>query len=247
MSLKSQFDIRKVSPVAVPVGIIPDVEGGASGQRGGACGGCTLLVESDHRIANHFALLAGYVRLKRADMVAGVATAVDPLVMSMIDSIAAQITVMSNLHRSLSRDPFSDIVDISRYLRESCEPFRHGISGAITVTESFRPGCLVRMDQVLPLTQIMVEIITNSLKHAHAGQESGVIAVSCANDPSGALLLEVRDDGVGLPDSFDPAGAGGLGFRIVRALAQKIGAAIAYSSTGRGVVFQLSLPALRTA
>ena len=207
------------------------------------CDGCPQLVEADHRIANHFALLAGYVTLKRAEMTHAAAPGPDPFFLTVMDSIAVQITMMSNLHRTLSRDPFSGIVDVSRYLGDACDPFRHGLSGLVTLTSAFKPGCHVSMDHVLPITQIMVEVITNSLKHAHTAREPGTIFASCVTDRSGTFTLEVRDDGSGLPATFDAKCAKGLGFRIVRGLSEKIGATIGYASTASGVTFQLRLPA----
>ncbi|MDB5641431.1 MAG: hypothetical protein JWN07_748 [Hyphomicrobiales bacterium] len=211
---------------------------------GDVCSDCTQIVESEHRIATHFALLAGYVSIKRGEMKKIANGAADPLALAAMYSIAAQITVMSGLHRALSADPFADVVDISRYLRDSCEPFRQGISGLVAVSSAFRPGCYVQMNVVLPITQIMVEIITNSLKHAHAAGEPGAIRASCASDRLGNFTLQVIDDGDGLPAAFDATDAKGLGFRIVRALSQKIGATIGYSSAEGGVTFQLSLPAV---
>jgi two-component sensor histidine kinase len=211
------------------------------------CEDCPHLVEADHRIANHFALLAGYVALKRAEMIHVMTPPADPVVLTIMDSIAVQITMMSRLHRTLSRDPFDGIIDVSRYLGEACDPFRHGLSGLVSLTSAFKPDCLVSIKHVLPITQIMVEIITNSLKHAHGAREPGKISASCMMDPFGTFTLEVCDDGNGLPATFDPMGDKGLGFRIVRGLSKQIGAAINYVSTDNGITFRLNLPALSVA
>jgi len=43
-------------------------------------------------------------------------------------------------------------------------------------------------------------------------------------------LLEVRDNGVGLPIGFNPAGQGGMGMKLLRGLADQIDGT--YSVTG---------------
>ena len=60
--------------------------------------------------------------------------------------------------------------------------------------------------------------------------------------PDGRLMLAVSDDGVGLPEGFDPQTAKGLGFRVMRGLAATIGAELQIESTCLGLCFRLLLP-----
>jgi two-component sensor histidine kinase len=45
-----------------------------------------------------------------------------------------------------------------------------------------------------------------------------------------------------LPDGFDPVGTGSLGFRMMRAIAEQLRAAIAFDNKGLGLRFSLQLP-----
>jgi two-component sensor histidine kinase len=67
--------------------------------------------------------------------------------------------------------------------------------------------------------------------------------VACHPDSHGRLTLLVGDDGVGLPEGFDPQAGGGLGFRVMRSLAGEIGAELQVESSDLGLVFRLVLPA----
>lgn len=200
------------------------------------------LAEADHRIANHLALLTSFVRLQDADVAHQSAEPSRASVRLLLNRLGAQIDAIARLHRALAVGGPHASADLGEHLRETCAPFRHGLSGAIELTEDFPPGCLVRTDQILPLTQIVAEVITNALKHAHAGGEGGAIAVRCSQDDRGAMLVEVADDGPGLPAAFDPMTEGGLGFRLVRALARQLGARIEFRSAGPGLRFRLTLP-----
>jgi two-component sensor histidine kinase len=154
----------------------------------------------------------------------------------------AEISAVARLHRQLSAGKWRAPADVADELREVCAPFRSGLSGAATVIEDFERGCTVTPDQILPLTQIVTEVITNALKHAYAGERNGVIRVNLRKAGDGAAVVEIVDQGWGFPVGFNPVTDGGLGFRVVRALAEQLHAAVAFDSSGEGVRFRLTLP-----
>jgi two-component sensor histidine kinase len=206
-----------------------------------------LLAEADHRIANHLALLMGYVRLKSADVDRlGEPPSLDS-VHVLLDGVGAQIAAVARLHRALVADDPAGVADLGAHLREVCAPFASGLGGAARIVEDLPPGCVVRSEQVLPLSQIAAEVITNALKHACHGAQPGTVLVRCRSDAGGEVRLEIIDSGDGFPPAFDPETDGGLGFRLVRSLSQKLGARIAFESTPAGVRFRLSLPATASA
>jgi len=57
-----------------------------------------------------------------------------------------------------------------------------------------------------------------------------------------AVVIEVIDNGPGLSGSFDAMADGGLGFRLIRALAKQLGALVEYQSELSGLLFRLTLP-----
>ncbi|MDP1738306.1 MAG: sensor histidine kinase [Caulobacter sp.] len=210
---------------------------------GGPCGGCSLQVEADHRIANHLALLAGYVRLQAAHLAKQSAEPTRESVRLLIATIDAQITTVARLHRSLATHGRPVSTDLGEHLHEVCAPFVAGLSGGTRLVEDFKAGCVVRPEHVQPLTQIVAEVVTNAIKHAQTAGGPGDITVSCVRDMAGDLLVEVTDTGPGLPATFDPAIDGGLGFRLLRALGKQVGATITFDSSRQGTHFQLALPA----
>jgi two-component sensor histidine kinase len=52
----------------------------------------------------------------------------------------------------------------------------------------------------------------------------------------------VSDDGVGLPEGFDPAKDGGIGFQIIRTLTAEIDGLLDVSSDNLGATFRLQVP-----
>ncbi len=52
----------------------------------------------------------------------------------------------------------------------------------------------------------------------------------------------MSDDGVGLPEGFDPAKDGGIGFQIIRTLTAEIDGLLDVSSDNLGATFRLKVP-----
>jgi two-component sensor histidine kinase len=71
--------------------------------------------------------------------------------------------------------------------------------------------------------------------------------VDCEISGDGRLVLTISDDGVGLPEGFDPAQAGGMGFKVMRSLAAEVGGELQIQSTHLGLSFRLSMPAIAMA
>ena len=76
-------------------------------------------------------------------------------------------------------------------------------------------------DTVIPLGMILNELISNSLKYAFKDLEEGEIKVALKQNKD-HLLMEVKDNGKGLPPNFDINTLQSFGFKVIRAFAQKL-------------------------
>jgi two-component sensor histidine kinase len=138
----------------------------------------------------------------------------------------------------------SEFIDFGQYLRDICanlvsmSPSRDGVE----LIGSFAPGCHVRPDQVAPVVRIAKEVVANALRHAHPAGVRGRLMVECHREVNGDLVIGVADDGVGLPEGFDPAVGGGRGFRLVRALSGRLGASVTFASSELGLAVCLRVP-----
>jgi two-component sensor histidine kinase len=56
------------------------------------------------------------------------------------------------------------------------------------------------------------------------------------------MTVEVTDDGVGFPENFDPSSDGGLGFQLMRALANGLNAELQFEHDSLGVRAHLIKP-----
>jgi two-component sensor histidine kinase len=68
------------------------------------------------------------------------------------------------------------------------------------------------------------------------------VHVHCETASNGSFLVAVTDDGVGFPENFDPATDGGLGFALMRALANGLNAELQFEHDSLGVRARLVKP-----
>jgi two-component sensor histidine kinase len=199
--------------------------------------GCEILKEADHRVSNALAQLAATLRLKLVDF--------DSAELGegrlLLQGVLASLESVSRLHRILATQGAGAPVDLADYLRSVCPPVFEGTQSPVLV-EDFESGCLVNADQVQPIGQIVIEAVTNAIKHSRRRAERGSILVSCRAMRSGSVVLEVVDSGQGNAEPFASTSGAGLGFRIMRALASQLGALVDFRSTPLGGCFRLALP-----
>lgn len=157
--------------------------------------------------------------------------------------MAAQIDAAGQLHKWLCNGITEADVELGDYLRRLCdslEPFA-SFAGPLEVQCEIKGNCEVRSDQVLPLSLIVCEMVTNAIKYAHPAGAPGTVTVYGSSDEN-FTMIEIADNGVGLPEGFDPKVDGGLGYQLVRSLAKQLGATLVFDSDPLGLRFQLLLP-----
>lgn len=201
--------------------------------------------EADHRIANSLAMISALVRMRAAAIVkAGGGLDADAVGRELRDA-AGEIEVVARLHRLLSRAPDDSLLNVCDYLEEICEVVAGTPSFAaqITLERTFARDCNLSRDRVLPIALIVNEVITNAAKYAHPSGVPGKVLLTCGASADGReVRISVADDGVGFSDGFDPVKEGGVGFRVIRALCEQIGARHVFVSNPLGTTFTLDVP-----
>lgn len=192
-------------------------------------------VEADHRIANSLMLVASLLRLQAKEL------GQQPLVTgheakAALSDAASRVDAVSQLHRLLAAVPDAKAVDTGEYLRRIGDAAeRFGASGT-PITMRYDLATNVPMDprRLVALGMLTSEAIINALKHAHPSGVAGDILVSFRKI-GGEYMLVIEDDGVGLPENFNPERDGGLGFRTMRQLALQLEARMSHQSTPLGL------------
>jgi two-component sensor histidine kinase len=203
-----------------------------------------LVAEANHRVANSLTLLGGLVRMQanaagRADKPFSNAE-----VRLMLDSIAARVATLGQLHRLLAHMPADGAVALNSHLRDIGGNLVAAFSSEQRPVSIQHSGgeCLVLARHVQSITLILCEILTNAMKYAHPTGMPVKISLLCEASPRGVLEVTISDDGIGLPEGFDASKDGGLGFQIIRALTAELDAKLDVFSDNLGSTFRLSVP-----
>ena len=203
-----------------------------------------LVAEANHRVANSLALLGGLVRMQARAAGKSSRAFSNAQIRMMFDGIAARIATIGQLHRMLATIPMDGTIPLDGHLRQVCASLIAAFSCDQQQVHIEHEGgeCLVLAKHVQPLTLILCEILTNSIKYAHPAGVEANLKVACESQQDGTLVMIISDDGVGLPEGFDPLKDGGIGFQVIRALSADMGARLNVTSDNLGLTFRLTLP-----
>jgi signal transduction protein with GAF and PtsI domain len=163
--------------------------------------------EMHHRVRNNLQTVAMLLRMQASQNVGMTAQDVLPIAVNRIQSIAAVHDVLA--HEGYRLVNVKDVTE--RIVRLVAQNMLH-------------PDLVVRVDVegealMLPsraatsLALVINELLQNALEHAFVGRSHGAVTITLGRS-SHEYLVDVRDDGVGLPEN-KPAS---LGLEIVEAL-----------------------------
>jgi two-component sensor histidine kinase len=204
-----------------------------------------LVAEANHRIMNSLTLLVSMVRMQAVSVKRKAAPFSNAEVRHLLDGIAARINTISQLHRSLSQFGADGAISLKPQLHDVTNALRAALSSQEQQVRVVHSGCdcMVLMRHMQPIMLILCEVFTNAIKYAHPSGVPLVMTVDCNVSGDGRLVLTMTDDGIGLPEGFEPGQNGGMGFQVMRSLAAEIGGELQIQSDDMGLSFRLSLPA----
>jgi two-component sensor histidine kinase len=192
-----------------------------------------LMTELNHRVKNSLQLVATMLSLQAG------ATA-DEAARHDLQEATGRVMAIARAHESLYRDSRIETIDLGRYISDVCRDLDQAIGrGRVQVTAP--EGIFVPTDRAVPIALIVNELVTNALKYAYGERSDGVTFVRLESGED-RLTISVRDEGVGLPEGFNPAQGKGLGMRITRTLASQLDAALEVRNAALGAEFVLSVP-----
>jgi two-component sensor histidine kinase len=201
------------------------------------------LAESDHRIANNLASLGSVIRLQRNSISRSRRTFTTEQVCMLLDDINARIEVTAKLHRSLARAVNGNGVNLGNFLQDIAEMTSTlGPEGKMDLTVDCSGDGYIDARHALHAGLITAELLTNASKYAHPTGLAVKLKINCATKDDGSFIVEVSDDGVGFPENFDPSTDGGLGFQLMRALANGLDAELHFEHDSLGVCARLVRP-----
>jgi two-component sensor histidine kinase len=198
--------------------------------------------EADHRIANNLSILSSFIKLQASEVARSKRPFGPAEVSALLEEMAVRVDTTAKLHMALLRTANEDQVSIDDFLGEICallSALYHG--DRVSILADCICGENIEAGKALPIGLAAIEMITNAAKYAHPTGLQAIINVSSRRTNNSALI-EVSDDGIGLPEGFDPSKDGGVGFRLMRSLAKQIQAELHFTNDALGTSCTLIVP-----
>ena len=181
-----------------------------------------LLREVHHRVKNDLQLISSVLSMQARRLV-------DQASVDALAECQSRVQTIALIHEymyqseNLARLPLSRNVRglAANLVRAGDAPGR-----AIALELDVEDDITLPVDRAIPCGLILNELVTNALKHAFPEGRRGRMRVTLRRAGVDTLLLAVADDGVGLPGDYDDGASGSLGFRLVRAFAEQLGATV---------------------
>jgi PAS domain S-box-containing protein len=195
-----------------------------------------MISEVYHRVKNNLQQIEGLIAVESL-------TLTDPAAAGALRAVSGRVRAMGAVHRMLMKSQSFSRVRADAFLGDLCADIARGAGAearglAIDVQADPRD---LDIDRALAIGLIVNELVTNSLKHAFPGGRAGRIGVRFGHIGQDCTVLEVSDDGVGMPaDAADPQSRRS-GFRLVRGFAGQLGARLVVDP-GPGTVIRIVLP-----
>jgi PAS domain S-box-containing protein len=196
------------------------------------------LREIQHRVKNHLAMIVGMIRMQAAQVDAAHED---------FKTLARRIETLQLLYEELMKPAAgpgqnSDDVALGAYLTRVATAISYldGRSGVRVNIDA--DAVTVPFDTATQIGLVLSEIMTNTMQHAFAGRDAGLVDVRIKEMSGGTLRVQVTDDGIGIPEDVAWPDQGNLGGRIVSQLSEGLGAKLAVQRGGVGTTVTLDVP-----
>lgn len=176
-----------------------------------------LLKEVHHRVKNNLQIISSMLNLQ-SDHVSDQAT------LDVLRESQQRINSMSLIHETIYRNSDFSAIDFTDYISAIASNLVQSYRNPQTQVELIADfdKVLLGLDQSIPCGLIVNELVSNAMKYAFKGKKKGRLCIEVKEKRGNKIELVVKDDGIGLPESWDSKKSGSLGLTLVNALTEQL-------------------------
>ncbi len=179
-----------------------------------------LLKEVHHRVKNNMQVISSILNLQSSYVK-------DEYALGLLKESQNRIKSMSFIHESLYQTKNFELVNFSDYLITLSKNLIHSYS---VNTQKIKleldlDTLFLNLDISIPCGLIINEIISNSLKYAFPNNREGVVFIKLKKKDK-KIILEIGDNGIGIPKNVDVKNTETLGLQLVFTLIEQINATL---------------------
>ena len=194
-----------------------------------------ILKESYHRIKNNFSSISNLLSRQAQ-------SANNPEVKSDLEVAIGRVNGMKVLYEKLLMIGNQKSLSAKEYIESLVDEIVELNSSAIELKiEKDIDDIQVDPSHLFPIGLIVNELMTNILKYAFSGKDSGGIEISM-KAMKDEITLTIQDDGKGLPGGFDIDKSEGFGLHLIQMLSKQLGGIFTIGNHS-GVRSVLKIPA----
>ncbi len=194
-----------------------------------------LLKEVHHRVKNNMGSIAAllYLQMDTIDNSAAV---------NAIQDARSRVISMMGIYDILYRSGDYRAVAAGAYFSDLIDKISSTYIASTRIKiESEIDEMILNSDVLFPVGMIVNELLTNAVKYAFPGGRSGEIKVRIIRKDEKYIEINIRDNGIGLPDALEISNNRGIGLTLVKMMIQQINASIKINKIG-GTEFKISFP-----
>jgi len=182
-----------------------------------------LIRETHHRIKNNIASIYGLLHLQAEQIENEEAR-------SIVNEAVSRVNSMKDLYEKMLSSDDIRVVSAAPYINDLIDSIMPLFSHQADVTVYKRiADFTLDSDKLFLLGIIVNEVVTNAMKYAFAGRETGTIRVYCEKTEDRVTLI-IQNNGIGLPEGFDAEQNGGLGTSLVTMLTRQLDGTVTFES-----------------
>lgn len=194
----------------------------------------TLLSEIHHRVKNNLAVISSMLQLQSFQ------EKNEELTDKLMDSIM-RIKSIANIHEQLYESKSFSNMEFGDNLKKLIRTIIQTIQTRTKLQLQYDLDSItLNVQQAVPCSLIVNEVMTNILKHAYPDSKTGFVKIHLV-EKNADIKLCITDDGVGLPENFNPKDLSSLGIQLIQTLTQQLEGSYRYCSpnNGSGTEFHL--------
>lgn len=183
----------------------------------------TLLREIHHRVKNNLQVISSLLSIQSRNLT-------DQAAVDALNEGRSRVQTMSLIHQDLYQQDQLTGINFQNYFKQLI----HNLFSTYNISEenieivAEIDDLNLDVDTVIPIGLILNELITNALKYAF-NEKEGKIHVSLKEEKN-ILLLEVKDNGIGIQKMENISENNSYGFELIHALVDKLDGELSISN-----------------
>jgi len=192
----------------------------------------TLLKEIHHRVKNNLQIISSLLNIQSRSLK-------DAGARSAIKEGQSRIKSMALIHQKLYNSDNLSKIDMKSYVSQLCEFLEKSFKSSQEIESNVKIDQIsIDVNTAIPLGLIINELISNAYKYAFQDKDNGELNINLEKKENEKYLLEVIDNGIGIPKNFKIEDSDSLGLSLVHTLTEQIKGKLTIDCT-KGTSFKI--------